>query len=317
VSSELFLVGNFIGLVLKNSVPLVFASSGEVITERSGVINLGVEGVMAVGALVAVIVALSTGNPWLAILIGGFTGLLFSLIHGLVTVVLGGNQIVSGIALTLAGLGITSILGKDYIGALLLKYKPSPIYVGPALGPEGIRPIIMAFLTQDVLVYIALLLPAILYVFLFKTKLGAAIRACGENPVIAESLGVNVIATRIIAIGIGGFMAGIGGSYLSLGIIGTWVEGLTAGMGWIAVGLVAFGMWTPLRTVIGAYLVGALTAAEYILQGMVGISTYILHMLPYIATIAILTVASIERFRRRLGAPAALGKPYIREERLG
>ena len=314
---ELFLIGNFIGLVLKNSVPLVFASSGEVVTERSGVINLGVEGVMAVGALVAVVVAISTGNPWIAILAGGFAGFLFSLIHGLVSVVLGGNQIVSGIAVTLAGLGITSILGKDYIGALLLKYKPIPIYSGPPIGPENIRPIIMAFLTQDVLTYIALLLPAILYVFLHKTKLGTAIRACGENPIIAESLGVNIIVTRIIAIGIGGFMAGIGGAYLSLGVIGTWVEGLTAGMGWIAVGLVAFGMWTPLRTVIGAYLVGALTAAKYILQGMVGVSTYILHMLPYIATIAILTIASIERFRRRLGAPASLGKPYIREERLG
>ncbi len=313
---DIFVIGTFIGLVLKNAVPLVFASLGEVVSERSGVINLGVEGIMIVGALTAVIVALATGNPWLALLVAGIAGFGFSLIHGFISVVLGGNQIVSGIALTLAGLGITSILGRDYVGALLLGNRPSPI-LPASIGPEEFRPLIAAFLCQDPMVYIALVLPVAVSTLLMKTKFGAAIRACGESPIIAESLGISVIKTRVAAVGIGGFLGGIGGGYLSLGIIGTWVEGMTAGMGWIAVGLVAFGMWSPYRTVIGAYLVGALTAAEYMLQNVVGIGTYILHMLPYVATIAILSIASIERFRRKLGAPAALGKPFIKEERLG
>jgi len=314
---DIVLIGNFIFLTLKNAVPLILATTGEVITERSGVINLGVEGCMIIAALVGVVATLLSSNYLVGLLLGGLVGALLALLHGLVTVVFGANQIVSGIATTMVGLGITSLLGRGYVGRSLLGLRPNPLYPYDIPLPDHLKPLVVAIVRQDVVVYISIIIPILCMWFLFKTKLGSAIRACGENPVIAESLGVDVIRTRLLAVGLGGFLVGLGGAYLSLGIVGTWVENITAGIGWVAVGLVAFSMWVPLRALLASYMMASLISLSYMLQGRVGISTYFLAMIPYITTIAILAIVSIERFRLRLGAPAALGKPYIREERLG
>jgi simple sugar transport system permease protein len=314
---DMVLIGNFIFLTLKNAVPLILATTGEVITERSGVINLGVEGCMIVAALVGVVTTLLSGNYLVGLLLGGLVGALLALLHGLATVVFGANQIVSGIATTMVGLGITSLLGRGYVGRSLLGLRPSPLYPYDIPLPDYLKPLASAIVKQDVVVYISIIIPILCMWFLFKTKLGGAIRACGENPVVAESLGVDVVKTRLLAVGLGGFLVGLGGAYLSLGIVGSWVENITAGIGWVAVGLVAFSMWVPLRALLASYMMASLISISYMLQGRVGISSYFLSMIPYIATIAILAIVSVERFRLRLGAPAALGKPYIREERLG
>lgn len=314
---DTFLVGNFIFLTLKNAVPLILASTGEVIAERSGIINLGVEGSMAVGALVGVIATLMSGNYVLGFIAGGLAGLLLASVHGLITVVLGANQIVSGIAITMSGLGLTALLGRGYVGRSLYGLRPSPLYPYDIVVPDYLKPLLTALVKHDVIVYLSIITPLLATWLLFKTKFGSAIRACGESPSIAESLGVNVILVRFSAVLLGGFLAGLGGAYLSLGIVGTWVENITAGIGWIAVGLVAFSMWMPIRALFASYIMAALISMSYVLQGKIGISSYFLAMIPYIGTIVILTIVNIERFKLRLGAPTALGRPYIREERLG
>lgn len=314
---DTFIIGNFIYLTLKNAVPLILASSGEVVSERAGVINLGVEGSMLVGALIGVITTLVTGNVWLGFLIGGLAGSALALLHGLTSVLFGGNQIVSGLAITMVGGGITALMGRAYVGRSLFGLRPPPIYPYEVPGPDYLKPILSSILKQDIMVLISIAMPLLITYMLFRTKLGSAIRACGENPVIAESLGVNVITTRLVAVGLGGFLSGLGGAYLSLGVVGSWVENLTAGMGWIAVGLVPLAMWIPSRTLLTSYFMAALISASYMLQGRIGVSSYFLVMIPYITTVVALSIVSIERFKIKLGAPSALGKPYIREERLG
>lgn len=314
---DTLLLGNFLFLTLKNAVPLILATTGEVIAERSGVINLGVEGSMILGSLVGVAVTLISGNFIIGFIAGGFAGLFLSLLHGLVAVVLGANQIVSGIAITMAGLGLTSLLGRGYVGRSLYGLRPTPLYPYEISAPDEVKPLLTAIIKHDVIVYVSILIPIMVALLLFRTKLGISIRACGESPVIAESLGVNVTLIRFLSVSLGGFLYGLGGAYLSLGIVGTWVDNITAGIGWIAVGLVAFSMWMPIRVLPSSYLMAALISMSYILQGKIGVSSYFLSMIPYLSTVVILTLINVERFRVKIGAPNALGKPYVREERLG
>ncbi|MEM4939043.1 MAG: ABC transporter permease, partial [Sulfolobales archaeon] len=267
--------------------------------------------------LVGVVVTLLSGNFMLGFFAGGLAGLLLALIHGLVSVVFSANQIVSGIAVTMMGLGLTSLLGRGYVGKSLYGLRPPPLYPYDIAVPESLRPILVAILKHDILVYISVIIPLLVTWLLFKTRYGSAVRACGESPVVAESLGANVILIRFSAVLLGGFLAGLGGAYLSLGIVGTWVENITAGIGWIAIGLVAFSMWIPVRALLASYMMAALISMSYILQGKIGISSYFLAMIPYIATVIIITVVNVEKFKLKVGAPTALGKPYIREERLG
>ncbi len=310
------LLGNFIFLTLKNAVPLILASTGEVIAERSGVINLGVEGSMLMGALVGVVATLMSGNFLVGFVVGGLAGLLLALIHGLVSVVFGASQIVSGIAVTMMGSGLTALLGRGYVGKSLYGLRPTPLYPYDIPLPEEVKPLAGAIMKHDIIVYLSVLIPVFITWLLFRTRYGSSVRACGESPAVAESLGASVVLIRFSAVSLGGFLAGLGGAYLSLGIVGTWVENITAGVGWIAVGLVAFSMWMPVRALLASYLMAALISVSYILQGKIGISSYFLAMIPYIATVIILTAVNIERFKLKLGAPAALGKPYLREERL-
>ncbi len=293
---------------IRAGTPLLVGTLGEIYAERSGVLNLGVEGMMIVGAVVGYIVTYRTGNPWLGVLAAAIAGGLLSLIHAFISITLGVNQIVSGLALTMLGLGLSSIMGKDYVGIAL----PStiiPIKI-PVLSE---LPIIgEALFHQDPLVYFSLALALVMWLILFKTSLGIMIRAVGENPAAADAAGVNVYAIRYACVFIGGLLSGIAGAYLSESYTPVWIENLTAGTGWIIIGLTIFSLWSPIRAILGAYLFGGIRVLQFRLQPL-GISPNLLAMLPYASTIIALLIGAKETIRKRIGAPSALGQPYIRE----
>ena len=288
--------------------PLLFGTLGEVYTERSGVLNLGVEGLMIIGAVTAFGVAYTTGNVWLAVLLAALAGGLLALLHAFASITLKVNQVVSGLAITMLGLGMSGIMGKQYIG--------QPLEVGfisldlPILSD---LPIIGPLLFQfDPLVYISILLVPVLWFVLYRTRWGLSLRSVGENPATADALGVNIVLVRYLAVFFGGLLAGMGGAYLSVVYAPSWIEGMTAGVGWIVIALTIFAMWNPVRALLGAYLFGGVRVLQYRLQPL-GISPNLLAMLPFIFTILVLMASASEAMRRRIGAPAALMQPYSRE----
>jgi len=302
---QLFLIS-----VTEASTPLLLASLGEIYSERSGVINLGIEGMMLIGAYTAFITSYITGNVWLAVLVAGLAGALLSSIHAFLSITLKVNQIVSGLALSLMGIGISGLLGQGLIG-LAAPRLPSmhiPILSSiPILGP--------AFFGQDPLVLISVILAPTLWFILFKTMIGLKIRSVGENPEAADVSGINVDLVRYGSVIFGGFLSGIAGSYFSLVLSAAWIENMTAGRGWIALGLVIFSFWNPLYALIGSYIFGTLEVLQYRFQIMFNLPTEIFSALPYGITLIALAIFSTEYARKKIGAPAALGKPYIRGER--
>ena len=290
--------------------PLLFGTLGEVYAERSGVLNLGVEGMMIMGSVTAFGVAYATGNIWLAVLMAALAGGLLALVHAFASITLRVNQVVSGLALTMLGLGLSGILGKRYIG------QPLPAGFAPVNIPVlSDLPIIGPLLFQfDPLVYAAILLTPALWFVLYRTRWGLSLRSVGESPATADALGVNVVLVRYLAVTFGGMLAGVGGAYLSVVYAPAWIEGMTAGAGWIVIGLTIFAMWDPLRALLGAYLFGGVRVLQYRLQPL-GISPNLLSMLPFIFTIAVLWVGAGEAMRKHIGAPAALMQPYAREEK--
>jgi len=305
---------NFVLLALTAAIPagtpLLFGALGEVYAERSGVLNLGVEGMMIMGAVTGFGVALATGNVWLGVLAAGLAGGLLSLIHAFATIHLRVNQVVSGLALTMLGLGMSGIIGKRYIGQPLpvrLEALRFPVLSDlPVLGPLLFR--------HDPLVYLAVILVPVLWFVLYRTRWGLTLRSVGENPAAADALGVNVTQVRYLAVFFGGVLAGIGGAYLSVAYAPAWIEGMTAGAGWIVIALTIFAMWDPPRALLGAYLFGGVRVLQFRLQPL-GISPNLLNMLPFLLTILVLLLSSGQAFRRRIGAPAALMQAYAREER--
>ena len=290
--------------------PLLLATIGEIFAERSGVLNLGVEGMMIMGAVSGFVVTMFTGSPLLGIAAALMAGGLLALLHAFISISLRGNQVVSGLALTMIGLGLSALIGRGFVG-IPLKAKLSSLSI-PLLSDI---PVIGEILfKQDPIVYFSYALTIASWITLYKTKLGVAIRAVGENPGAADAMGVNVYLMRYACVIFGGMLAGLAGAYLSIVYIPAWVEGMTAGRGWIAVALVIFALWDPLRAMLGAYLFGGLEAAQYTLQA-IGINPCILGMFPYLATIAVLTLSASETMRKKIGAPSALGVPYVREER--
>jgi len=291
--------------------PLLFGTVGEIYAERSGVLNLGVEGMMAIGALIAFMTSFYTGNVALAIAFAMIAAALLSLIHAFLSTSMRANQIVSGLAITILGLGLSGFLGKPMIGmtAPRLAAFPIPILAEiPIIGP--------ILFSQDVLVYTSILSALVLWFVLFKTRPGLNARSVGENPAMADSLGLNVYLIRYICVLLGGVMAGLAGAYLSLMYTPLWIEGMTAGRGWIVIALTIFATWNPLRALLGAYLFGGVYALQFRLQA-IGIATQtpqFLLMLPYITAIVGLVLISLEAVKRRIGVPAALGLPYVRGE---
>jgi len=290
--------------------PLLFGTLGEVYTERSGVLNLGVEGMMIIGSVTAFGVAYATGNIWLAMLVAALAGGLLALVHAFASITLRVNQVVSGLALTMLGLGLSGILGKRYIGAPL-PVKVTPVNIPVLSDLPIIGPLLFRF---DPLVYTAILLVPVLWFVLYRTRWGLALRSVGESPETADALGVNVVLVRYLAVTFGGVLAGVGGAYLSVVYAPAWIEGMTAGAGWIVIALTIFAMWDPLRALLGAYLFGGVRVLQYRLQPL-GISPNLLSMLPFIFTILVLWASAGEAMRKHIGAPAALMRPYAREEK--
>lgn len=298
-----------LAMMISAGTPLLLSTLGEIYAERSGILNLGVEGMMALGAVVAFYVALTTGNPLLGLSAAALAGLILSSLHAFVSITIRSNQVVSGLALSMLGVGLSSLIGKRLIG-IPLRYVLEKLEV-PLLKDI---PLLGAFFRQNALTYLSYFLTALLWFILFRTKIGICIRMTGENPHAADSMGINVFRTRYLCTILGGTLAGLGGAYLSIAYTPTWIEGMTAGQGWIALALVIFAAWNPLYALAGAYLFGGVRVLQYRLQPL-GISPPLLQTLPYVCTIAVLTAFSTEKLRRRLGAPSALGKPYSREEK--
>jgi ABC-type uncharacterized transport system permease subunit len=314
---------NIIGAGLRTGTPLLFATLGELIAERSGVLNLGVEGMMLVGALAGFAVSYSSQNPWLGVLVGMVAAGGLSLLHGLVAISLRGDQVVSGLALTFVGRGLTSVLGVAYVQIRNVPRLPAIelpfLYDIPLIGPTILWPLLGR---QNVVFYLgALLVPAVWF-WIERTRPGLHLRAVGEQPAAADAAGISVAGQRYLYVFAGGLLAGLAGASLSLAITPLWIDDMTAGQGWIAVGLVIFAAWNPWRAVLGAYIFGALRRLPLDLQAVAWlpfaknpILGVWLEMIPYLFTIVALVFSSREAIRQRLGAPAALGTPYIRGER--
>jgi len=288
--------------------PVLFATLGEIFAERSGVLNLGVEGMMLVGALAGFVTTVRTGNPWLGVLAAGAVGGLLSLVHAVLCVTLRANQVASGLALTIFGTGLSAALGKSFVGVPATGFHPTPLpWLGdlPVLGPVLFR--------QDPLVYLSYLLVPAAWYALYRTRWGLNVRAVGERPEAADAMGVDVARVRYTCVAIGGVLAGLGGTFLSTAYTSMWIEDMTAGRGWIAVALVIFATWDPLRAVVGAYLFGGVNALQLHLQATgTHLPVYLMLMAPYLFTIVVLVFATRETARKRLGAPAALSVPYSR-----
>jgi simple sugar transport system permease protein len=304
---------------------LLFATIGEIFAERAGVLNLGVEGMMLLGAMSAFSTALASGSPWLGILVAMLVAGLLSQLHAFIVIQLQADQVVSGLALTFVGTGVSLVLGeglsKAGAGALLPVFSIPLLAQIPFLGP-------IFFANQSVLVYVGYLLTPLAWYYIYHTRPGMHLRAIGEYPAAADALGVDIYRLRYVYVFVGGLLAGLAGATISLAISPGWFSELTtAGQGWIAVGLVIFAQWDPVRAALGAYAFGALRRLILDIQGpkvLLGLDNpffynpylgFFLQMLPYAFTIIILVLGSREAVRQRLGAPAALGTPYIRGER--
>ena len=295
------LIVPLLAAAIQSGTPILFATLGEILTEKSGVLNLGVEGMMITGALAAFVTSLVTGQPALAFVVGGLSGALVGGIHAVVCLWFLGNQVVSGLALTIFGIGLANYLGTPLIG------QTAPGFDKLALPLLHRLPVIGPILfQQDVLVYVAILIVPVLWFFLDKTRWGLHLRAAGEHPEAAAAAGIGVLRYRWFGILVGGGLVGFGGSYLSLAYTHLWTNGLSAGRGWIAVALVSFAFWRPGRALLGAYLFGGVMAFQLRLQAVgTHLPSSLLLMLPYLLTVAVLVFSSWKSVQN--AAPAALG----------
>lgn len=291
--------------------PLLFAVLGTIFTERSGVMNLGLEGFMLIGAIGGFVASYQTSSLLAAILVAMLAGAILGLVHAFFTVTLRVNQIVSGLAITMLGTGLSGLWGKDYIGVIARRFEPIKIPVLSEVPYIG-----QILFNHDLLVYISFIMVPLMWLFIYKTRPGLTLRAVGESPDAADAKGINVFAVRYFYTILGGSITAIGGAYLSLAYNSMWIENMTAGRGWIAIALVLFATWDPAKALIGAYLFGGITALGLRLQAVgAHISPDFLKMLPYLLTIVVLFFTSTETLKRKAGAPASLGVPYSREER--
>ena len=317
------------GLILAAGVAtgtvLLFAAIGEIFAERAGVLNLGVEGMMLMGAVAGFSTTVSTGNPWLGLILAMLAGGLISLLHAVVTIHFRADQVVSGLALTFLGSGLARVLGEGLSNAgntELLPRLTIPLVSGvPVIGPIFLH-------DQSILVYVGYLLVPIAWFWINRTRPGLHLRAVGEYPAAADAQGIGVYRLRYAYVFVGGLLAGLAGATITLATSPGWFsEQTTNGRGWIAVGLVIFAQWSPIRAAFGAYLFGAISRYILDVQGagtILGITnpfqagrsaTFFLEMLPYLLVVLVVVIGSREAARKRVGAPAALGTPYVRGER--
>ena len=292
--------------IITASTPLLLAATGELVTEKAGVLNLGVEGMMLVGAIAAFATAVSTGSGLLAILVGAFSGVAVAAIFAVLTLTFLANQVATGLALTIFGVGLSALIGSSFVGISL-----EPL---PQLNVEFLStiPILGKLLFgHDGLVYLSFIMILLAGYFLSKTRPGLILRAVGESHDSAHALGYSVLTVRYLAVLFGGFMSGLAGSYLSLVYTPLWAENMTAGRGWIALALVVFGTWRAGRIAFGAYLFGAITILQLHVQGWgINIASQFMTMLPYIATVIVLVFISSDKIKIRINAPQSIGKVF-------
>lgn len=286
--------------------PLVFAALGELVTEKSGVLNLGVEGMMVMGAVCGFVVASESGSLWLGVLVALLAGTAMAGLFAVLTLTFQANQVAAGLALTIFGVGASAFIGLDYTSVALTGIQPVHIPLLSELPVVG--GLIFAL---DPLMYVSFAMLGAVSWFLYRTRFGLVLRAVGEAPESAHAIGCAVIRIRYLAVLFGGAMAGLGGAYLALVYTPLWVEAMSAGRGWISVALVVFATWRPLRVMLGAYLFGGITIIQFHAQAMgVDLPSQLLSMLPYLATIVVLVLISRDVKTIRLNAPASLGMSY-------
>tara|TARA_Y100000590_G_scaffold461500_1_gene623223 strand:- start:4085 stop:4954 length:870 start_codon:yes stop_codon:yes gene_type:complete len=283
------LILGIVQIVLIATTPLVFAGIGELVTEKSGVLNLGVEGMMLVGAVTSFVTLVVTGNYFMAFLFSILSGVLMSGLFAFLVLVLMSNQVATGLALTIFGIGLSSMIGKEYIG--------TPI--------DGLTPWYFVILSFIIVFFVSY--------FFYKTKSGLILRAVGESHSSAHALGYNVLKIRLLSILFGGSMCALAGSYMSICYAPMWQEGMTAGRGWIALALVVFATWKPGRILVGAYIFGGVTILQMNLQAFgLRIPAQFFNMAPYLATMIVLVLISSNKLRIKLSAPANLTIPFYK-----
>ncbi len=302
------LVLSFIVTVVGASTPILIAALGELVVEKSGVLNLGVEGMMLVGAVTGFAVVYSTGSPWLGLLAAAGAGVATSMIFGFLTLTLSANQTATGLALTIFGTGFSALAGQGFTG--------KPVAPFRSIFPTGLveHPFLRVFFNYSPLIYFSLIMVAVVWWFLYRTRAGLILRAVGENDQSAHSIGYSVIGVRYAAIAFGGAMAGIAGAAFPLILTPQWAERMTAGRGWIAVALVVFAAWRPGRLLAGAYLFGVVMTMELYAKAGSGplkvIPAELWAAMPYLATVIVLVLISLRRSASS-NAPACLGRPFV------
>ncbi len=303
---DIDLITNILFATIRTGTPLILIALGEMVCEKSGVLNLGQEGMVLLGAVCGFMAVVVTGNTGMGVIGAMFAGMMGSLLFAFLTISLVTNQVATGLALTIFGIGLSGFLGTNYVG----------------MGIEGITPWHIPFLSElpvigkiffshDPLVYLSWVIFALLFWCFRRTRIGLTIRSVGENPEAANAIGIPVMKIRYAAVLFGGAMAGLAGGYLSLAYTPMWSEGMSAGRGWIALSLVVFASWKAERIMLGAYLFGAASIMHLVLQGMgFDASPNLLAMLPYVATILVLVIISRDAIKAKLSTPLALGQPY-------
>lgn len=306
---------SFFAAAIVSGTPLLFATLGELITERSGNLNLGVEGMMLMGAVVGFFVGLISNNPFMALIGAALAGGIGAFIYAFLTVTLRANQVVTGLALTIFGAGFASFLGASLTGQIMPKGIKD--FFGKCNIPllSDIPVIGDIFFQQDVFIYFGYVVTVLIGIYLYKTRKGLNLRSVGENAAAADASGINVTLYKYVHIILGGILCGLGGAYLSLVYVPVWQDNITAGRGWIAVALVIFASWNPFKALLGAFLFGGLDIIGFRLQGHnIHISQYVIDMFPYFATIIVLVLQS-NKNKKENQPPSNLGEPYFREER--
>jgi len=306
-------------ITIRAGTSLLYATFGAILTERSGIQNLGVEGIMMVGAASAFAAAYHSGSAWIGLLTAILVGLILGCIHAFLTITLRAEQVVCGLAMTIFGTGLASFMGQRLgPGNTTMVGLQGPAFERIAIPYLREIPFIgEALFNQDILVYILYFLIPLIWYFIYKTRQGLELRAVGEKPQAIDALGMNVTKTRFIYTVVGAILMGIAGAHLSLGYLQGWADNITGGRGWIAIALVIFSTWNPLRAVLGALLFGGINAIQFRMQAAgTTLPSSFLNMLPYIATILVLVIITLaERKSKKLGTPTALGIPFVREEK--
>ena len=311
----MILTAAFFSAAIVAGTPLLFATLGEIITEKSGNLNLGVEGVMLMGAVIGFLVGLKTNNALLALTAAALAGSTGALIYAFLTVTLRANQVVSGLTLTIFGTGFSGFIGKGLVGEIMgekirMLFRPVALPLLskiPVIGP--------VVFNQDMFVYLGYVLAIVMGIYMYRTSKGLNLTAVGENPAAADVASISVSLYKYVHILLGGALCGLGGAYLSLVYVPAWQENITAGRGWIAVALVIFATWNPYKAIFGAFLFGGLDIIGFRIQGSdLVVNQYFISTLPYLVTIIVLVTISFRKSKKN-SPPAGLGVPYFREER--